>query len=179
MTGKEEYGNYPFMGVRKRVKFLAWLLGIDIHWTLAIDSRGKWYSGRHIKLRDDADSMTALHEMGHALNGNSCCREHAEFQAHGFAIAMAKVLRIPPAEIEDMELRMDPYAKWSTEEACGRVERRKNKIEEDSLKFFTSFRKDLRTLKSHASDSKSKKKLENLEKTATEVIDTILDEKTK
>ncbi len=64
-----------------------------------------------------------LHEIGHLVCGDSCCREHAEFEAHGAAKTLCFVLGI---DIGDAEERMNGYAGRSAHDACGRIERTNN-----------------------------------------------------
>jgi len=61
-----------------------------------------------------------LHEIGHLICGISCCREHAEFEAHGSAKALAFLLEI---DIGDAEERMSCYAGRSSHSACGRMKK--------------------------------------------------------
>ena len=65
-----------------------------------------------------------LHELAHAICGWSCCKEHAEWEAHGGAKLLAYLLDI---DIGDAEERMRCYAKISSREACGRYKPKKRK----------------------------------------------------
>jgi len=65
-----------------------------------------------------------IHELCHAILGHSCCREHAEFEAHGAAKVLCKILQI---EIGDADERMDCYAGRSSHTACGRIGHKKKK----------------------------------------------------
>jgi len=57
-------------------------------------TRGKWSGRDEIHLGSNPDDYTFLHEIGHAIVGHACCREHAEFMAHGAALALAKIFGI-------------------------------------------------------------------------------------
>ncbi|KKM85022.1 hypothetical protein LCGC14_1293200 [marine sediment metagenome] len=60
-----------------------------------------------------------LHELAHGVSGESCCREHCEFEAHGGATMLAFILGV---DIGDADERMIGYAGISSHKACGRVE---------------------------------------------------------
>ena len=88
--------------------------------------RGRWTKGKEIFINERlATNYTVLHEIGHALNGYMCCREHCEYAAHGAAIALAKVFNIrlhPQAKTE-----IDLYAGWSNMKHCPAVKENKRK----------------------------------------------------
>ncbi len=66
-----------------------------------------------------------LHELSHGILGESCCREHCEFEAHGGAVMLAFILGI---DIGDADERMNGYAGCSYRKACGRIQwMKKNK----------------------------------------------------
>jgi len=67
-----------------------------------------------------------LHELGHLICGFSCCREHAEFEAHGAAKALAILLNV---DVSSGERNMDTYAGRSSHKACGRIVKRNKKRE--------------------------------------------------
>ena len=58
-----------------------------------------------------------MHEIGHIICGYSCCREHAEWEAHGAAKALCQKYNF---DIGDAEERMEGYAHRSNPKACGR-----------------------------------------------------------
>jgi len=65
-----------------------------------------------------------LHELAHGIIGESCCREHCEFEAHGGAMMLAFILGI---DVGDADERMTGYAGISSHKACGRIEIKKSK----------------------------------------------------
>jgi len=86
---------------------------------------GMWRGGRTITINPKkANPYIVLHEIGHVLCGYACCREHCEYQAHGAAIALARVhgIRLRREWVE----RIDVYAGWSARRACGAYKRGKD-----------------------------------------------------
>lgn len=71
-------------------------------------------------LKDCKSVYDILHEIGHLVCGYSCCREHAEFEAHGAAKVIARVLGIP-IDLKVAEEAMGCYAGFSAHEGCGRI----------------------------------------------------------
>lgn len=62
-----------------------------------------------------------LHEIGHMVCGDSCCREHCEFEAHGAAKMLSRVLGLDDViDWDEVEESMSGYAGRSSNEACGR-----------------------------------------------------------
>ena len=108
-----------------KVRLLAFLLGIKTINDDTLKVRGRWNYGKRIFLNNNAKDIDALHEIGHYLNDYDCCREHDEWRAHGFAIAMAKVFKVDKIQIKDMEKRMTIYAGWGS--VCPRIHERKKK----------------------------------------------------
>jgi len=98
------------MDLSWKVKLLAFLLRIKIVEDNSLKARGRWNYGRKVILNDKAKDIDALHEIGHYLNDYDCCREHDEWRAHGFTIAIAKLLKIKKEQIDEMEKRMNVYA---------------------------------------------------------------------
>jgi len=80
--------------------------------------RGRWNAGKTILINPKiATNYTVLHEIGHVLNGDMCCREHCEYVAHGCAIGLAKAFNIrlhPTAKKE-----CDVYAGFGVRKNCG------------------------------------------------------------
>lgn len=67
-----------------------------------------------------------LHELSHIICGYSCCREHCEFEAHGGAKVLAKVIGIyDRIDWKAVEQSMACYAGRSSHEACGRIRTKK------------------------------------------------------
>jgi len=85
---------------------------------------GEIYNTAHIRETPEINSWrySILHEIGHLICSYSCCREHAEFEAHGAAKAMCFILGIDIGSAED---DMTNYAGWSSHKACGRIELQK------------------------------------------------------
>lgn len=63
-----------------------------------------------------------LHEIAHIICGYRCCKEHAEFEAHGGSKVLATILEISIDDINDIEKGMNGYAGWSSHEECGRIQ---------------------------------------------------------
>ena len=75
---------------------------------------GYWLGGNTIRVNTDkANAYTILHEIGHILIGRSCCDEHTEYLAHGYALGMSKVLKI---ELEDADKNCINI--WSGKSKC-------------------------------------------------------------
>lgn len=94
-------------------------IGIKIVFNKEI-SKGTWTKGKVIEINPDtATEYVVLHEVGHAIFGYGCCREHCEYVAHGIAIGLAKVfnIRIPRKELA----LIDGYAGRSKHIACGAI----------------------------------------------------------
>lgn len=85
------------------------LYGIEV----VFDSTMHNYGSAHIEdnlIRLNPDKYSeyiVLHEIGHIFAGYMCCREHAEYVAHGVAIALARVHGI---DISDSLEYIDYYA---------------------------------------------------------------------
>ena len=81
---------------------------------------GEWRKGNIIIINPKiATSYTILHEIGHALNGYMCCREHCEYAAHGAAIALSKAFKIKlPKGYKNF---IDIYAGRSSKKSCGAI----------------------------------------------------------
>lgn len=69
-----------------------------------------------------ATNYDALHEISHVICGYGCCREHCEFEAHGGAKVLCKLLGLSKG---NAEVRMDSYAGRTSSKACGRIEKLK------------------------------------------------------
>jgi hypothetical protein len=97
-------------------------LEIEIDFVLFTRSgrrRAHWCGyGKRIEVAPLAEPYDVAHEIGHVVCGDSCCREHAEFEAHGAAKMLCALLGLP---LGDAEVRMDSYAGRSSHEACGRI----------------------------------------------------------
>ena len=115
-----------YKGLRLRTWLVVKLLKIKIKFDDTMDKKGEWKFGNEIFLKTTAGDMACLHEIGHVLNGYDCCREHDEWRAHGFSVAIAKILRIPKTEINEIEKDMDCYVGLDC--VCPRIERRERKI---------------------------------------------------
>ena len=102
-------------------RFKIKLIPID---TLPI--RGKWNQGRKIHYNPNkANHYVLLHEIAHVICGYGCCREHCEFEAHGGAKVLMKLLDLRMGKND--EESMDCYAGRSSHKACGRIERNVSK----------------------------------------------------
>lgn len=73
---------------------------------------GRW-DGETIRLNPSHPSYceyTILHEVGHAVNGHMCCREHCEYAAHGAAVAFANILNV---NMSGWDAKIESYADFS------------------------------------------------------------------
>ena len=87
-----------------------------------LPTRGEWNHGRNIYYNPNrANHYVLLHEISHAICGYGCCREHCEFEAHGGAKVLMKLLDLRFSKND--EEGMDCYAGRSSHKACGRIER--------------------------------------------------------
>jgi len=75
-----------------------------------------------IYLSSDASDYDVAHEISHVICGYSCCREHAEWEAHGGAKILCKMFSVDKKEVEEAEERMGCYAFRTNPEACARYE---------------------------------------------------------
>ena len=76
-----------------------------------------WDKGRTIYLENNSSNYTVLHEIGHVLCGEMCCREHREFAAHGAALVLSKVYKVRINKKRADEL-MCYYAGYSKRKDC-------------------------------------------------------------
>lgn len=84
---------------------------------------GQWNGGKTIYIHiDKATAYEVLHEMGHVFNGYMCCREHAEYAAHGSAITLSKIFRIRLPN--HSKYKANVYAGCSARKACGAIKRK-------------------------------------------------------
>ena len=75
-----------------------------------------------IYISSDASDYDVAHEISHIICGYSCCREHAEWEAHGGAKVLCKMFGVDKREVEEAEERMGCYAFRTNPEACARYE---------------------------------------------------------
>ena len=82
--------------------------GIAVIEDINLKVRGRWTMGNEIIINPEkANEYVVLHEIGHVLAGYMCCREHAEYTAHGVAIGLARMHDI---DITDDLEKIDVYA---------------------------------------------------------------------
>lgn len=75
---------------KRRIKILG--NAIEYRVDPNLPTRGH-FDSKGITVRDWRDTYALLHEIGHQLTvGVSCCREHDEFMAHGFAIGLGALM---------------------------------------------------------------------------------------
>ena len=85
--------------------------------------KGEWMSGNKIYYNPNrANHYVLLHEIAHVICGYGCCREHCEFEAHGGAKVMMKLLDLKFSKKD--EEAMDCYAGISSHKACGRINKK-------------------------------------------------------
>ena len=103
-----------------------------------LPTKGEWRYGKKIYYNPNkANHYVMLHEIAHVICGYGCCREHCEFEAHGGAKVLMKLLDLRFSK-KDEDV-MDCYAGRSSHEACGRIEiiKRKQRKKKDFWdKFF-------------------------------------------
>lgn len=100
---------------------LAKKLGVKIIWTNDNTIRAHYDYGREIMINPNrATNYDVLHEVSHKICGFGCCREHDEFQAHGGAKVLLKLIGLGKGNSES---RMNNYAGWSSHKSCGRIEK--------------------------------------------------------
>ena len=86
----------------------------------SLPTKGQWEWGKEIYYNPNrADNYTILHEIAHAICGYGCCKEHCEFEAHGGAKVLMKLLDLGLKKSD--EKAMDCYAGTSSHKACGRI----------------------------------------------------------
>lgn len=109
------------MKIPWRIQIMCCLLGIKVKYTNK--TKCQWKNGNEILIGYNWTPYKVLHEIGHAVCGWSCCREHAEFEAHGVARLLCKLLGFDDKEGREL---MNPYAGRSAHCACGRIMQQAN-----------------------------------------------------
>jgi hypothetical protein len=106
-----------------KIKILCFILGFKIVIDKSMNATAQWRFGKiiYVKSINNITDMTILHEIGHYYNGYDCCRFHDEWRAHGFAVGIAKMLRIKKELIEDMNEKMNVYADIYKYYVCPRL----------------------------------------------------------
>lgn len=111
---------------RKKALAVARALKVKVVQNEDLPASGCWQRGRTIWIHPKrATAYTVLHEVGHVFCGSACCREHAEYMAHGAALALARVFQIRLSP--DERRRIDGYAGRSPRKACAAIEQRKKR----------------------------------------------------
>jgi hypothetical protein len=78
-------------------------LKVKIKFDKNLEVPGRWEIGKTILINPKkATEYVVLHEIGHSICGYVCCKEHAEYIAHGVALGLAKLheIKIPKKELK-------------------------------------------------------------------------------
>jgi hypothetical protein len=93
--------------------------GYKIEWTEDVPIATAVIGRGLIRLNPkNALNYDVLHELSHLVCGYQCCLEHCEFEAHGGAKVLCKLLGLSKGWSEK---RMNCYAGCSARKACGRI----------------------------------------------------------